>query len=930
MNYGKRGVHKKQKALNSKNVKLKKLVTLTLMKLVLIASVSLCILGICVGIGMFRGILDSAPDIANVDVSPVGYATTVYDSEGHELTKLVGADSNRSYVAMDKIPEDMGNAFVAIEDERFYEHNGIDIKGILRAGVKGLTTGHFSEGASTITQQLLKNNVFDGWTNEKTFIVKVKRKIQEQFLALELEKTMDKSKILELYMNSINLGQNTLGVQAASMRYFNKPVYQLSLSECAVIAGITQNPSKYNPISHPEDNAERREKVLTNMLTQGYITQTQYDEALTDNVYDRIQTVNAETDTNSVNTYFVDALTDQVLQDLQDMLGYSEQQAYNSLYSGGLSIYTTQDPEIQDICDTIYSNEENYPDGTKWYLNYALTILKRNGEYENHSTEMFKAYYKEQNSSYNLLYSSQEDGMADIEAYKEAFLGAGDEVYGETISFTPQPQVSLTVQEQSTGYVVAIIGGRGTKEASRTLNRATNTMRQPGSTFKTVSTYAPALDAANMTLATTQNDAPFNYANGRPVANWYGNNYKGICSLRYGIEQSLNIVAVKTLTQITPQLGFDYLLDFGFTTLVDRRVENNGDVVSDIGQPLALGGITDGVTNMELNASYAAIANGGTYIKPTLYTKIIDHDGNVLIDNSAPESHRAIKETTAYLLTDAMVDVVTKGTGGSVNFGNMAIAGKTGTTTDYKDVWFSGYTPYYTATTWTGFDNNVSLTGSERNLSKVLWRSVMSKIHENLENKEFTRPAGIVTMTVCSRSGMLPISGLCSGTLTTEIFAQDNVPTQTCNLHYSGTICAYSGLPASENCPFRTTGVMSLTPDDVSTTSTETATGSSGRCPHDAAFLADPNAQAIIQQQQAEMQQRAAEAAAQAEAEAFAAMTPEEQAAYAAQKAAEAAQAEAAAQAAAQAAAAAAGDPNAQVPVDPNQQVPTDPNIPPQ
>ena len=377
--------------------------------------------------------------------------------------------------------------------------------------------------------------------------------------------------------------------------------------------------------------------------------------------------------------------------------------------------------DIQGICDDIYNNEENYPANVKWYLNYTLTVERSDGTKENSSTEMFRSYFREQNKGFNLIYASKEDAYADIETYKEYFVGGNGEVFDENITLTPQPQVSLTVEDQSTGYIVAMIGGRGAKSASRTLNRATSAARQPGSTFKIVSTYVPALDSAGLTLATVQNDAPFNYQNGTPVRNWYGEKYRGLCSLRDGIRDSLNIVAVKTLTQISPQLGFDYLINLGFTTLVEQRVASNGQVFSDITQSLSLGGVTDGVTNEELNASYACIANGGVYIKPKLYTKIVDHDGNLVLDNSEPESRRVMKETTAYLLTDAMEDVVTSGTGGSCNFGGTAIAGKTGTTSDYNDVWFAGYTTYYTATTWTGYDNNVKLTGDEKNLSKKLY-----------------------------------------------------------------------------------------------------------------------------------------------------------------------------------------------------------------
>ncbi len=905
MNYGKKGVRRKQQALHSKSARWGKKIGLTFIQICLVAIVSAGIIGASAGIGVFKGVLASAPDISNVDVTPTRFSTFVYDIENNQTAKLVSTNSNRIPVTIDMVPENLQHAFVAVEDERFYIHNGIDIKGIVRAGIIGIQNvlkgGSFTEGASTITQQLLKNNVFTDWTSEDSFADSLKRKIQEQYLALELEKVMDKDSILINYMNSINLGQNTLGVQAASMRYFNKSVSDLNLSECAVIAAITQNPSRYNPITHPEENVKRRQKVLDDMLDQGYISQQEYDQAMTDDVYSRIQIADSENEDSAVNTYFVDALTDDVLEDLI-AAGYNETQAYTLLYSGGLKIYSTQDPKIQKICDDAFADESNFPANTKWYLNYELTIDKSNGERENHSTEMFRSYWRENRSaSYNLIYTSQEEAYQDIELYKEAIMAAGDEVFGENISLTPQPQVSLVVQDQHTGYVVAMEGGRGAKLASRTLNRATDTTRQPGSTFKIVSTYAPALDSAGLTLATIMNDAPFNYADGRPVANWYGESYRGLSSLRTGIAQSMNIVAVKTLTQITPRLGYDYLTNFGFTTLEESK-EINGKIYSDIQQALALGGITNGVTNEELNAAYACIANNGTYIKPKLYTRVVDHDGNIILDNTMPQSRQVIKETTAFLLTDAMVDVVTSGTGGSVNFGGMAIAGKTGTTSDYNDVWFSGYTPYYTATIWAGFDNNVKLSGDEKNLAKKLWRAVMSQIHEGLPSQSFSVPAGIVTATVCSRSGKIPIDGLCSGTARTEYFAEGTVPTTTCDVHYAGQICQYCNLPAYEGCPFKAEGVLELTPvEDLSLQSgsasasgqpappptetvgedgtvTQTPSTPTNMCPHSPEFFANPDWEAIVNGQRAEMEQRAlaAQQAAEAAAQQQAAPPPDQ------------------------------------------------------
>ena len=899
MNYGKKGIRAKQHAVNSKGGKWGRKIALIILKLSLVFILVVGIIGASAAFGVFKGIIDTSPDISNIDVSPTGFSTFIYNSEGQQTAKLVASDSNRIPVTMDQIPSNLAHAFVAIEDERFYQHNGIDIQGIFRAAVVGIKNKfNFSQGASTITQQLLKNNVFTGWTDEST-VERIKRKIQEQYLALELEKVMSKEKILENYMNTINLGQNTLGVQAASLRYFNKNVYELNLSECAVIAGITQNPSKYNPISHPDKNAERREKVLNNMLEQGYISQTEYEEAMADDVYSRIQSTNEEIADTTVNSYFDDAVTDAVYEDLL-AAGYNDTQAYTLLYSGGLSIYSTQDPNIQAICDEVYSNEENYPSNSKWQLTYALSITKANGETENHSSEMYKAYFKESNSRFNMLYDTKEEAYAAIEEYQNAVMSEGDEILAESITLTPQPQVSITVEDQSTGYVVAMVGGRGVKEASRTLNRATSAKRQPGSTFKVLAAYAPALDTGQLTLASVYNDAPFNYDSGTPVSNWYSTGYRGVNTVRTAIKDSMNIIAVKALTQITPQLGYDYLLNFGFTTLESAK-EVNGKIYSDITQPLALGGITNGVTNMELNAAYATIANNGTYIKPKLYTKVVDHDGNVILDNTTPETHQVIQETTAYLLTSAMVDVVTSGTGGSVNFGGMPIAGKTGTTSDYNDVWFSGYTPYYTATTWTGYDNNTKLsTTAEKNLAKTMWRAVMSQIHEELPSKSFNVPSGIVTATVCSRSGKLPIPGLCDATLITEYFAEGTVPETTCDTHYQGTLCAYSGLPACIDCPFKQEGIFELPlQEDASLqagsntlTSTNpnaaaadpnaatqitdpnaavtdpTITQQIRQCPHTQEFFADPNHEAILAQQQAEMQQRALAAQAAAEAQA--------------------------------------------------------------
>lgn len=861
MNYGKKSVKKKKKALHSSSSRWGRKFFLTFTKVFLLFVLGAGIIGLSAGIGVFKGIIDSAPTINLEDATPSRFSSFIYDAQGNQIAKLVAEDSNRVPVTMDQIPEDLANAFVAIEDSRFYEHNGIDIKGIIRAGFEFVRSGFKTQqGASTITQQLIKNTVLTTWTQEKTLGERIKRKVQEQYLAIQLERdTNDKSKILEQYMNTINLGQNTLGVQAASKRYFNKNVWELTLSECAAIAGITQNPSKWNPISHPDNNAERREKVLRDMKDQGYITQEEYDEAIADTeaLYDRIQVANVEVEETSVDSFYADAVKEAVTEDLI-AAGYTETQAYVMVYSGGLSIYAAMDPDIQKIADEVCANEDNYPDGVRWQLTYKLTYREEGKDAVNISTEMFKAYQQENgNKSFNLLFDSKEQAYDMIEAYKAETVPSGAEILGEYISLTPQPQISMVIIDQNTGYVAAMVGGRGEKEGNLTLNRATDSVRQPGSTFKIVSTYAPALDSAGMTLADVEVDGPFNYEDGRPVSNWYSSGYKGICSLRYGIEQSLNIVTVKVLTQITPRLGYEYLQNFGFTTLVDG-VEKNGKVYTDVTQALALGGITNGVTNLELTAAYAAIANGGQYIKPKLYTIVKDHDGNILLDNTVTESRQVIKPSTAFLLTSAMTDVVTKGTGASVNFGGMSIAGKTGTTSDYNDVWFSGYTPYYTCSTWTGYDNNTKLRqGEERNLAKKLWREVMQQIHEGLENKSFPIPSDIVAAAVCSESGKLP-TALCQDHIVSEYFTPETVPTETCDVHYQGNVCAYSQLPASDSCPFAVTGVLTMLPENERIlTGLTSADGTvQDTCEHTAEFMATPGADAVIEQQRLELELR--------------------------------------------------------------------------
>jgi len=784
MNYGKKSTAKKRTALISRSSMMGKRARVSFIRVLFISLIALCIAVTCLGVGSFRGVIDTAPDVDDIDIMPLGYATFLYDDAGNQIRKLAAPDSNRLPVTLDQIPVDLQHAVVAIEDERFYEHNGIDVKGILRAGMKALTTGDFSEGASTITQQLLKNNVFTNWTSESTQLERFTRKIQEQYLAVQVEKKTDKDTILENYLNTINLGAGSYGVQAAARQYFDKDVWDLNLSECATLAGITQNPTKFNPIINPDSNRKRRKEVLQHMLDQNYITQDQYDETLADDVYSRIQAAqekNSSTE-NTVYTYFEDELTDQIINDLMNIKGYTKKQATNLLYSGGLKVYTTQDSKIQNILDEEYADPSNYPDTVQYELDYALTVTDPDGNPVNYSKEMLQLYFQNEDPDFDLLFDSPEDGQTYVDKYKASILANGSKVLAERVNFAPQPQSSMSVIDQHTGYVKALIGGRGEKTASLTLNRATDTTRQPGSTFKIVSTYAPALNEKGMTLATTFEDEPYEYPDGSPVNN-ATRSYNGTTTIRTAIQNSINVVAVKCLEKVTPELGLKYLDNFGFTTLAhgtEADKDANGNVWSDANLATALGGITRGVTNVELCASYAAIANDGNYIKPIYYTKILDHNGNILIENTAAE-RSVIKESTAFLLTSAMEDVVKQGTGTACQLDNMPVAGKTGTTEAYNDLWFVGYTPYYTCAVWSGYDNNEKLPDYARNFHKALWKKVMTRIHEGLPSKEFEKPASVEKLSVCEETGLLPRAGC---PVITEYFDVGTMPTEYCDQHF--------------------------------------------------------------------------------------------------------------------------------------------------
>lgn len=849
MDYSRQGVRAKQKELRSFQKKINSKLWVAGFRLVIVLLVTLVIVVVMAGLGAFNGMKDTTPPLELESLEQTGFSSSSYFSDGTVAQEFAGAEANRKRVSIDEIPLYVQRCFVVLEDERFYEHSGIDVRGIMRAGYSVIKTMGLGYGASTITQQLIKNVKFGGG-NEESAVDKITRKVQEQYLAIALENEdgdgLTKDQILEYYLNLVYLGSGAYGVEQAAETYFGKHISEVTLSEASVIAPIVLSTTYRNPITYPEDNAERRAKCLEYMLAAGYCSQEEYDEAVADTgVYDRIREFYETKTTKSAQTfsYFTDEVYEQVISDLQTRLGYSREQATNLLYYGGIQIYTTQDREMQEIMDKEYADPLNFPafgfesnQGSCYELRkYALSVYKTDGSIIHYQTDDFinyfedyvdvdKCYFHENGGRRGISkYVKDLDDLDEkIEEFKAAMCNSDiGEYYLESKEVSaPQPQSSMVIMDHKSGAVLAIVGGRGEKTKSRTTNRATRTLRQVGSTFKVLASFLPAIDTGQATLATVYDDAPFFYPgttgdNLKEVVNWYNTGFRGLQSVRAGVYNSLNVVAVKNIVAIGYPISFEYLEKLGFTTLVRER-----DGRTDLGYTLALGGLTDGVTNLELTAAYASIANGGVYSKPYFYTKILDHDGNVLLTNE-PESRQVMKTSTAWLLTSAMIDTTTIGIGKRLAFQDykMTVAGKSGTSTGNVDFWFSGFTPYYTASIWSGFD--YSFEQIDTHYQQNIWRKVMEGIHvkKELPYDEFEMPDSVVAMNICTKCGNLAVTGLCDeadsynheSCVMTEYFAKGTVPKTKCTCHIRVNICNKTGKIATEYCPAdKTTSVVLL------------------------------------------------------------------------------------------------------------------------
>ena len=799
---------------NVKPKKRKRKKKLHIFRKILVALFGLALLSIFFGLGMVKGILDSTPPLTSFHFGPTKFATKIVDRNGNVMDTLVEEGSNREAVKFSDIPVNLVNAFVAIEDERFWEHSGVDLRSIARAIYGVIKSDASRGGGSTITQQLIKNSVFNSALNEKGF-EKYVRKLQEQYIALqyESEATMSKKEIKEQiitdYLNTIYLGSNTLGVKVAAKKYFNKELKDLTLSESAVIASITKNPTRNNPITHPENNKRREQQTLKNMLALNYITEEEYNEAINDDVYSRIQNIEVQSEnTNQVYTYFTEAVIDKLQEDLVKRLGYSATLAKNLLYSGGLRVETTMDPTLQSIVDAEVNSEANYS-VKKYSIDYRLSIHHSNGTESHYSQIDVEKYHVEtlKNKKYDGLFATKDVAKQFINSFKDSVIKEGDTILAETLNYFLEPQCSFVMINHNSGEVVAIAGGRGEKTVSRSLNRATNTKRQPGSTFKVISSFAPALELYNKTLATTYYDSEYQYKyanNTKIFKNWYSSGYLGFQNIRAGIVYSLNIIAIRCLMEtVTPEVGVKFAKRLGITSI---------DEVGDANPAVALGGLTYGITNLELTGAFAAIANQGNYQEPKLYTKVYDHYGKVILDNSKIKPTRVLSKENAFLLTSAMADSMVGGRAFSsaamnINptstrawFKGSSVAGKSGTTTNNNDVWFVGYTPYYTAGIWGGCDENQSLQDTRKKINnggttfhKTIWRRIMNTVHTTLPKVEFEKPPAIIARKVCRKSGLLATDG-CDldprGKASyTEYFLDGTQPRTRCTLHTDkGTI----------------------------------------------------------------------------------------------------------------------------------------------
>ena len=727
------------------------------------------IIALCVGlallgavIGIAKAFVDTAPTLDLAALDAQDKTSFIYDSEGNLITDYKGTE-DRIMVSIDEIPEMLQNAFIAVEDARFYEHNGVDVKRIVGALVANFTSGS-TQGGSTITQQLIKQTVL---SSEQSY----KRKLQEAYLAMELETRYTKKQILESYLNTIFLGGSYYGVRVASYGYFGKELDQLTLRECAMLAGLTRSPNYYNPRSNfytrntegsntPDITNNRTDYVLRQMRENGLITAQQYNAALDRSTASVLEKSPASTDMYAYPHYVEYAISD-VVDTFLDLNGLEDTSANryameNKLRTGGYSVYLCLDTEIQEIVEDTLANWSDYP--------------------------------RLRDPSDKVYQSRNADG---------------------TYTEIEQPQAAACVFDYRTGELKAIVGGRYKPTTRKTLNRASGMNMPVGSSIKPLTVYAPAIDLG-------ASPASIAYNMPVPISGWKdssgkdswpknygGGGYKGPQSFRSALRNSYNTAAAQILmTYVGVSRSVEYLHLMG---IPDKNI--NADPFG-----LALG--SSGITPVQMAVAFGTIANKGVYQQPLSFSRIVDSNGNVVVDmHQQQDRHQVFKPSTAYLVVDMLKEAVQSGTGTKAKISSQVVAGKTGTNSDSKGVFFAGMTGWYSASVWIGHDNYKALSSKATggNAAAPLWQSFMEKIHKakNLDSREIIdgTPSdyNLVRVTTCGVSGQLATDACyndVNGYKTiTDYWSADSVPTAYCSMHKSVSICTESGLLATDYCP---------------------------------------------------------------------------------------------------------------------------------
>lgn len=657
--------------------------------------------------------IKTAPDIREAQFSRGDQLTSfVYDDEGNEIGSFAPTDTS-VYTFLNEVPIPMQQAVVAIEDARFYEHNGVDFIKIGEAILSNFKTGSFNHGGTTLTQQLVKTMIPIPSGN------KLKNKIQEQYLAIQLEKLYSKDEILEYYLNTIQLGHGNIGVEAAANYYFGTSVSELSLSEQASIVAMIERPTYYDPITNPENNWSAVESILVAMEKQGYITEEEREAALKKPPYEAIQEVHEAQVATKVRSYFVDEVYKEVLEDLQTEKGLSKLEAMKLIYGGGLKIYTTLDSNMQGVVEQYMDDKSFYPNINRYSLEYTLEMKNLEGVPDSYGL--------------STVVSGEEEMREVIEAKKKEWgITTKEQIRSESILLRPEPQAAFVVTDYRTGHIKALYGGRGEK-VSLGFNYATQARRQAGDLLMPLAAYAPALDMGIYTEETLLKDEAIEITldNGSIYVPKNKNNIfsEKEMTIKEALAGSVNTIACRILSEgVGYDTSYDYLQRFGMGSLLEE----------DKTCALALGATTEGVTVLELNAAYSTIANEGVYIQPTTYVKVVDAQGNILLDQSSEEtmaqrSHVVIKEETAHQVTDILQYAVSQEAVMSEYFDSVEVAGKAngGKT---KDLLFAGYTSDLAATIWSGY-NAPDYINAHGDYEIKLWGSIMSEISEGLPKK---------------------------------------------------------------------------------------------------------------------------------------------------------------------------------------------------